>query len=262
MAGRRHPPRPQPIPSQQSVLVLRKAGQLDEKDPFLGPADFRGDGQHLRGSIAWFVAWAGIFPGIPAGLGCLQHDPGRVRSSSRTAARTGTEAGMSAGRWAAIHWTMSVTRASSASCDMHRGRPSHPACWIPAPQPARCRSPSCVRCWTACGLLVGGSRLPQESARRRHPPGGGCAGALHSVRGTGMRRCPVLHCEHSRGVTCSLSFNQDRTKLPPASRHRSQGSQGHPHAIIPSTYQSAENMLRDTRPFWTRKITDVQFLAF
>ena len=38
---------------------------------------------------------------------------------------------------------------------------SQPACWIPAAQPARRRSPCCVRCWTA--------RREVASARRRRP---------------------------------------------------------------------------------------------
>lgn len=71
------------------------------------------------------------------GLAFCRSMQGRVRSSSRTAPRTGTDAGMSVGRLAAIHWTRSVTSASSASWDMHPGRiVNPPAGFLPLNPPA------------------------------------------------------------------------------------------------------------------------------
>jgi len=41
--------RPHAISPQQAVLKLRQPRQRHEDDPFLGPAGFCGDGEHLGG---------------------------------------------------------------------------------------------------------------------------------------------------------------------------------------------------------------------
>jgi hypothetical protein len=43
------PIRPHPIPPQQAMLVLRQPRQRHEQNPFLGPAGFGSDGEHLSG---------------------------------------------------------------------------------------------------------------------------------------------------------------------------------------------------------------------